>query len=74
MLAKLSTPEARLTVVIQGHDRDESGWFTEGGNQLCPVIFGAPRANKRYVQIDLTARYPDVHALRDGEEIRRVHG
>jgi 3',5'-cyclic AMP phosphodiesterase CpdA len=73
-LAKLSTPEVKLTVVIHGHDRDESGWFTEGGNQLCPVIFGAPRANKRYVELDLAARYPDVRALRDGEEIRRVHG
>jgi hypothetical protein len=38
------------------------------------VIFGAPRANKRYVCLDLAARYPDVHALRDGAEIRRVYG
>ncbi len=73
-LAKLSTPELALTVVIHGHDRDACGWFTEGGNQLCPVIFGAPRSQKRYVRLDLAARYPDAAALRDGEEIQRVYG
>ncbi len=60
--------------MIHGHDRDACGWFTEGGNQLCPVIFGAPRSQKRYVRLDLAARYPDAAALRDGEEIQRVYG
>lgn len=73
-LAKLSTPEAALTVVIHGHDRDERGWFAEGGNQLCPVIFGARRENKRYVRLDLSARYADAAALREGHEILRVYG
>ncbi len=74
VLAKLSPPGVALTVVIHGHDRDEVGWFTEGGNQLCPVIFGAPRSQKRYVRLDLAARYPDVSALREGHEILRVYG
>jgi hypothetical protein len=65
---------APIAVVIHGHDRAEEGWFAEGGNQLCPVIFGAPRANKRYVLLDLAARYGRVDDLRDGIEIRRIHG
>ena len=62
-----------LRVVIHGHDRDEAGFFYEGATQLCPVIFGAPRGEKRCVVLDLAARYADAHALRDGAEIRRVH-
>jgi hypothetical protein len=73
LLARLSTPECPLTFVVHGHDRDESGWFTEGGNQACPVIFGAPRQQKRLLWLDLAARYPSVEALREGHEILRVH-
>jgi hypothetical protein len=62
-----------LTFVVHGHDRDESGWFIEGGNQICPVIFGARRDNKRYLLLDLAAKYPSVDALRDGAEIRRLY-
>ena len=56
-----------------GHDRDSNGWFVENGNQLCPVIFGAPRENKRYVLLDLSRRYQGVSELRDEEEIRRLY-
>jgi hypothetical protein len=62
-----------LRVVIHGHDRDEAGFFYEGTTQLCPVIFGAPRAEKRYVVLDLGARYEAAASLRDGAEIRRLH-
>lgn len=61
-----------LSVVVHGHDRDEAGWFREGAHQVCPVLFGAPRAQKRYVRLDLRARYPGAAALRDGIEIRRL--
>ncbi len=61
-----------LGVVIHGHDRDRAGFFVEGRHQLCPVIFGAPRANKRYVRLDLAARYATVEDVRDGHEIRRL--
>jgi hypothetical protein len=74
LLQRVSMPDLRLTLVIHGHDRDEAGYFTEGGNQACPVLFGARRADKRFVVLDLAARYPDVTALREGIEIRRVHG
>ena len=63
-----------LSMVIHGHDRDEEGWFTEGGNQICPVIFGAPRGSKRYLVLDLGSRYRTLEDLREGLEIRRLHG
>lgn len=62
-----------LYVVIHGHDRDEAGWFAEGGNQLCPVIFGAPQHQKRYLELDLGRRYETLEQFRDGIEIRRLH-
>ena len=62
-----------LTMIVHGHDRDEVGWFTEGGNQLCPVIFGAPRAQKRYVRLDLGVRYRSLTDLREDEEILRLY-
>lgn len=46
-----------LTVVLHGHDRDEEGVFLEGHNQICPVIFGAPRSHKRYTKLDLSDYY-----------------
>lgn len=63
-----------LRVVVHGHDRDERGWFHEGEHQVCPVIFGAARPDKRYVRLDLGARYDRASALRDGVEICRLHG
>ena len=63
-------PEQRF--VIHGHDRAEAGVFVHGGNQLCPVLFGAPRQRRRYVVLDLAARYRGVRSLREGIEIRRL--
>jgi 3',5'-cyclic AMP phosphodiesterase CpdA len=62
-----------LGVVIHGHDRDDEGWFADADNQLCPVLFGAPRASRRYVELDLAARYRSVADIRDGVELLRVH-
>lgn len=62
-----------LRVVIHGHDRDIEGWFAEGLNQLCPVLFGAPRETKRYVQIDLAESYETVADVRDGVELLRLY-
>lgn len=74
MLANVGRPFGfELTVVIHGHDRDESGYFREGSHQLCPCLFGAPRANKRYVRLDLGARYKNAHALREDEELRLLY-
>lgn len=62
-----------LRVVLHGHDRAENGIFREGGNQVCPVIFGAHRHEKRYVELDLAAHYASADELRDGVEVRRLH-
>jgi len=62
-----------LRVVLHGHDRAENGIFREGGNQVCPVIFGARQHEKRYVELDLSAHYDSADALRDGVEVRRLH-
>ena len=60
--------------VIHGHDRDETGFFTDGDWALCPVIFGAARQNKRYVRLDLSASYTSAQALTQGHQILRLFG
>ncbi|MBI5534595.1 MAG: metallophosphoesterase [Deltaproteobacteria bacterium] len=62
-----------LRVVVHGHDRDEAGFFVEGEHQVCAVVFGAPPRNKRFVVLDLAARYPDAHAFREGHEVLRLY-
>jgi hypothetical protein len=74
LLASLSTDGMELRLVVHGHDRDSDGCFVEGDNQICPVIFGAPRENKRYIHLDLGASYEIVSDLREGAEIRRLYG
>lgn len=74
MLRRVSTAELDLRVVVHGHDKTEAGFFYEGDNQVCPCIFGAPKAEKRYVRLDLSARYERAEDLRDGFEIRRLWG
>lgn len=72
LLERLSAETGHaLRVVVHGHDRDEAGWFTEGGNQAQPVIFGAPDANKKYLFIDLSKRIESADAL--AESLRSLH-
>lgn len=73
LLAVVGKVVPGVRMVIHGHDRDPAGWFTEGGNQGCPVLFGAPRGAKRFLRLDLAARYERVEDLRDGVEIVRLH-
>lgn len=74
MLAQVSSSSGLdLRVVVHGHDRSEDGFFYEGGNQVCPVLFGALRETKRYVLLDLSARYERAEDLRDGVELLRLH-
>ena len=40
---------------------------------MCPVIFGATNAAKRYVRLDLAAHYESGSAVRDGFEILRLY-
>lgn len=73
LLARVSATAVPVSVVIHGHDRDEEGWFTSGAHQCCPVLFGAPRENRRYVRLDMSAQYGSTADLRDGVELLRVH-
>ncbi len=63
-----------LRFVVHGHDRDDAGWFKHENTQICPVIFGAPRENRRYLRLDLAARYDSVDSLREDHEILRLWG
>jgi hypothetical protein len=65
--------DLELGVVIHGHDRELEGVFTEGRHQICPVLFGAYRKEKRYLELDLSARYRSIEDLREGREIKRLH-
>lgn len=73
LLARVSATAVPVSLVIHGHDRDEEGFFASGARQACPVIFGAPREQRRYVLLNLSSRYRCAADLRDGVEIRRVH-
>lgn len=59
--------------LIHGHESTPEGWFSEGHDHLCPVIFGAHRFEKRYLLLDLSRRYPDLSALPEGTMLR-LHG
>lgn len=74
LLAQISEDVAPVQVMVHGHDVDEDGWYSEGEHQLSAVIFGAPPAAKRYLEVDLSARYAGASALREGIELRRIHG
>jgi predicted phosphodiesterase len=73
LLATVRKSVPGIHLVVHGHDRDVAGYFTEGGNQVCPVLFGAPRANKRYLRLDLAASYRTATDLREGVEILKLH-
>jgi len=73
-LDSVSSAGARQNFVIHGHDRDEVGFFLDGETAFCPVIFGAPRDNKRYLVLDLSAEYLNPASLREDLEILRLYG
>jgi hypothetical protein len=61
-----------LHVVVHGHDRDLSGWFIEGDNQVQPVIFCALKENKRYLLVDLAKPIRSPKDLEAGP-LRRLY-
>ncbi|PRP94751.1 metallophosphoesterase family protein [Enhygromyxa salina] len=73
LLRQLSQPGLDLRVVVHGHDVDLDGWYTEHGNQACPVLFGAPPSKRRYLVVDLGARYERAEDLREGFEARHLY-
>lgn len=74
MLGQVSSSSGLLlNVLIHGHDRDPSGYFSENPHQACPCIFGAPREEKRFIRLALNQVYATTAALREGIEIRRLY-
>ena len=60
----------RATVALYGHDVVREGYERVGDDQLCfSTSFGLYDERKVFVSLDLAAKYPDVHALREGSEI-----
>ena len=60
-------------VVLHGHDAAREGYFTEGTNQLCPCIFGAPDHQKRYTLLDLQDRYDTAEQLLQKGAVRHLY-
>jgi hypothetical protein len=61
------------TVALYGHDIVREGYAREGDDQLCfSTSFGLADRDKVYVELDLAASYPNVHALREGREILKL--
>ena len=73
LLRQVSAPGLDLRVVVHGHDVDLDGWYTEHGNQACPVLFGAAPAYRRYLLVDLAARYERAEDLREGVEVLHLY-
>ncbi len=65
--------EQRQNFVVHGHDADRAGFFVEGGNQICPTLFGAPRDKKRYLVLDLKTRYDSLDELIDEGCLRYLY-
>ncbi len=59
------------TIVVHGHDREESGYCRSGPRalMLC-TSFGAVRERKAYVLLDLARRYESLDELREGHELQ----
>lgn len=62
-------------IAIYGHDVVREGYEKVGDEQLCvSTSFALFDEHKVYVELDLSKEYPDVHALRDGVELKKLHG
>jgi hypothetical protein len=71
LLERMARDGGRYELVVHGHDREERGYGPSGarGLLLCSS-FGATRARKAYLRLDLGRRYRGPSELREGEEIR----
>ncbi|MBS1151652.1 MAG: uncharacterized protein H6Q89_3350 [Myxococcaceae bacterium] len=76
--SRMATPEQSRrflqalngTIALYGHDVVREGYERVGDDQLCfSTSFGLYDEWKVYVSLDLAAKYPNVHALREGAEI-----
>ncbi len=62
-------------IAIYGHDVVREGYEKVGDEQLCvSTSFALFDEQKVYVELDLAQQYADVHALRDGIELKKLYG
>jgi hypothetical protein len=62
-------------IAIHGHDVVRTGYERVGDEQLCvSTSFALFDKDKVYVELDLARIYPDVHALREGIELKKLYG
>lgn len=73
LLRAVTESAAPARVMIHGHERDESGWYSDGDHHLCPILFGAPASRRHYLEVDLDATINSSRQLRDEGALRRVH-
>lgn len=62
-------------IALYGHDVVREGYERVGREQLCvSTSFALYDEHKVYVELDLARVYPDVQSLRDGVELKKLHG
>ena len=63
------------TVAVFGHDVTREGFARDGVQQVCvSTSFALLDEHKVFVQVELSGRYPDAAALREGVELRKLYG
>jgi hypothetical protein len=81
--SRMATPEQARAflgalggrIAIYGHDVVREGYEKVGDEQLCvSTSFALFDEHKVYVELELSQDYPDVHALRDGVELKKLYG
>jgi hypothetical protein len=62
-------------IAIYGHDVVREGFERVGEEQLCvSTSFALFDQDKTYVELDLATVYPNVQALREGIELKKLYG
>lgn len=61
-------------VAVFGHDVVREGFARDGAQQVCvSTSFGLFDEHKVYVEVELTGRYLDAAALREGVELKKLY-
>ncbi|MCB9741624.1 MAG: metallophosphoesterase [Alphaproteobacteria bacterium] len=75
LLAATALGDTPNAFVAFGHDVVPSGFERFSPSQICvSTSFGLYDEHKRYLRLDLSARYADAQALREGVEILHLYG
>jgi hypothetical protein len=80
--SRMATPEQARAflevlggrIAIYGHDVVREGYERVGDEQLCvSTSFALLDEHKTYVEVDLARIYPNVHALEEGMELKKLY-